>query len=357
MPAKEPTFSAKLLIWIFKGVNKLIPWHKLPKYIGVINLLAYRDDYRAHNLYDTYPDESYQGTTTTDPMPDSRYLTARESDGKFNDLVEPRIGCAGARFGRNVPREHTKPPNHDELLNPNPRLISEQLLARSEFKPATIVNLLAAAWIQFQTHDWFAHINSTTETVEVLLPEGDKWSDAQMKIARTQADKPLDEVDKQYPAYRNQNTAWWDGSQIYGSSEERTKALRGQAVNGKLTLDSTKTGDFLPRNPDGLPDTGFNNNWWIGLELLHTLFALEHNAICDKLFENHPDWTSDKLFDTARLINCALMAKVHLVSLLFLSTLPSHSSLCSSMADSLPGRFTQWNGLRPSSIILRSRLL
>ena len=44
---------------------------------------------------------------------------------------------------------------------------------------------------------------------------------------------------------------------------------------------------------------------------MHTLFALEHNAICDKLLEGHPDWTSDKLFDTARLINNSLACRIH----------------------------------------------
>jgi hypothetical protein len=309
----KPSFGGRILIWIFKVVNKIIAWHRLPKFIGVINLLAFRDELRAYNLYDTYPAESYQGTEETDPLTDKRYLNARESDGRFNNLKEPRMGCQGMRLGRNVPRPNTKPPNHEELLNPNPRVISDRLLARqpSKFKPATIINLLAAAWIQFQVHDWFAHSNSTEENVDVPLPEGDKWSDGSMAIARTEADKPLDNTDEQSPAYRNQNTAWWDGSQIYGSSEEATKKLRGQSVNGKLTLDSDKMGgSFLPRDSSGVPITGFNNTWWIGLELMHTLFALEHNTICDKLAESHPDWPSDRLFDIARLINCALMAKV-----------------------------------------------
>lgn len=315
MPTHEPSFSARILIWIFKGVNKLVAWHKLPKIIGVINLLAFRDELRAYNLYDTYPDESFQGNPETDPMPDTKYLGVRESDGKFNDVKEPRMGCVGMRFGRNVPRKDTRPPSHAELLSPNPRLISERLLARQpgQFKPATIVNLLAAAWIQFQTHDWFAHYNDTNEEVQIPLPEGDKWSDPQMKVARTQADNALTMTDEEAPAYRNQNTAWWDGSQIYGATEAKTTALRGQSINGKLTLDSTKTASFLPRDANGIPDTGFNNNWWLGLELMHTLFALEHNAICDELHAKHAEWTSDQLFDTARLVNCALMAKIHTV--------------------------------------------
>jgi hypothetical protein len=48
----------------------------------------------------------------------------------------------------------------------------------------------------------------------------------------------------------------------------------------------------------------------IGMEMLHTLFAMEHNTICDFLRNNHPDWDRGLIFDKARLINCALMAKV-----------------------------------------------
>jgi Animal haem peroxidase len=43
------------------------------------------------------------------------------------------------------------------------------------------------------------------------------------------------------------------------------------------------------------------------------LFAMEHNSICNHLRGAKSDWTSDQLFDTARLINCTLMAKIHTV--------------------------------------------
>ena len=39
----------------------------------------------------------------------------------------------------------------------------------------------------------------------------------------------------------------------------------------------------------------------------------EHNAICEALLREHPDWSDDRLYDTARLINAAVMAKIHTV--------------------------------------------
>ncbi|KAF2848410.1 heme peroxidase [Plenodomus tracheiphilus IPT5] len=311
----KPSLPARGLISAYKSINKLVPWHKLPTLVGVLNLSAYRYELRQKNLYDVYPSPDDQGTPGCPHMTDDRYRHVRHSDGLFNDLSAPKMGCMGMRFGRNVPRNLTTKPSDEDILTPNPRLISEELLKRDTFKPATILNLLAAAWIQFQVHDWFQHHNSTTDKYDVPLPDGDNWQSAsgKMQIEKTLADVSLGEQDTATPAYHNQNTHWWDGSQIYGSSEVRTKELRGQAKNGKLAVDAQKFATYLPRDADGIPQTGFNTNWWLGLEMLHTVFVLEHNAICDELVKAYPDWTSEKLFNTARLITCALMAKIHTV--------------------------------------------
>jgi len=59
--------------------------------------------------------------------------------------------------------------------------------------------------------------------------------------------------------------------------------------------------------------------------MLHTLFALEHNAICDMIRRAHRDWGGDKIFDKARLVNCALMAKIHTVE--WTPTILAHPAL------------------------------
>jgi hypothetical protein len=150
----------------------------------------------------------------------------------------------------------------------------------------------------------------------IELPPGDTWKDGgkrQMHLDKTKPDKILSDTDHKSPGYRNLNTAWWDSSQIYGSDEGVTQSLRNMDSDGKLALAKDGREQFIPRDKHGLPKTGFNNNWWIGMEILHTLFALEHNSICDMLRRNYPDWTGDQIFDKARLVNCALMAKIHTV--------------------------------------------
>jgi hypothetical protein len=47
--------------------------------------------------------------------------------------------------------------------------------------------------------------------------------------------------------------------------------------------------------------------------MLHTLFTLEHNHICDLLAAQFPNWTDVQLYGKARLINSALMARIHTV--------------------------------------------
>jgi len=294
------------LIFLFKPINALVPWHRLPKWLGVLNLIALRAELREKNLHDTDPDPD---PASAPALPPER-LYARVSEGWSNDLQHPMMGCALRRFGRNVPRTHARAPSPDQLMRPSPRLISEKLLKREKFQPATTLNLLAAAWIQFQVHDWVAHEEDAQESHSIPLPPGDSWPQKEMRVRKTKPDAKTSALDEQSPAYRNTDSHWWDGSQIYGSDTPETQALRHKCPDGKLEL----TKDFfLPVGDHGMPLSGFTENWWIGLEFLHTLFAREHNAICDRLRLENPHWPDEQIFDTARLVNTALMAKIHTV--------------------------------------------
>jgi len=313
----QPSLLERIEIATFHFINKYVPWYKLPGFFGAINLSALRVELRGYNLYDGYASATpIQGNQQDEPLPDPRYVEARHSDGKFNSLEMPRMGCAGMRFGRNFPREHCQRPTEEQLMTPNPRIISERLMARKPggFIPATTLNLLAAAWIQFQTHDWFNHeLSKETPSLNIPISDDDKWPSHPMKLPKTKPDDVLDPSDVKCPGYKNESTAWWDGSQIYGSTEAMTTLLRNKLPDGKLELIQHGAESFLPREVDGTARTGFNNNWWIGLEILHTLFALEHNALCDMFKGAYPTWTGDQIFDKARLVNCALMAKIHTV--------------------------------------------
>jgi hypothetical protein len=297
---------------IYHAVNRFVPWHRLPGLLGALNLAVFRRELRRKNLHDTSRHDA--GATAHVPAFERRFLVSRTSDGTYNDLDHPEMGSSGYRFGRNVPLADAFPEAESHLLDPNPREISERLLRRREFVPAGTLNLLAAAWIQFQVHDWFSHrLAAPGQEWRLPVPSGgDTWGDSEMPIRRTQADTTRTPEDSALPpTYVNENSHWWDGSQIYGSEQKITDRLRSH-TDGKLIFDEA-TG-CLPIDPaTGIPVTGFTNNWWAGLTILHNLFAREHNAICDLLRREHRSWSDERIFDVARLINVALMAKIHTV--------------------------------------------
>jgi hypothetical protein len=189
--------------------------------------------------------------------------------------------------------------------------VSLELLTRDRFKPATSLNVLAAAWIQFQLHDWISHgHNEKHESIDVPLEPSDTWPERPMRVRRTGRDRTRPEKPAHpLPTFQNHETHWWDGSQIYGSSADTLQRVRA-GHDGKLAIGADR---LLPVDSEGIEVTGVTGNWWVGLGLLHTLFTLEHNAICDRLQKAHPHWSDDDLFDRARLVNAAVMAKIHTV--------------------------------------------
>ena len=109
------------------------------------------------------------------------------------------------------------------------------------------------------------------------------------------------------PTYANTETPWWDGSQIYGTTPEQQRFARS-GEHGKLRIGPDGLVP-LPTDPDHNP--ALVPGFWLGLAMLQTLFTLEHNAICDRLRADYPSWSDDELFEKARLINAALIAKIH----------------------------------------------
>ncbi len=235
----------------------------------------------------------------------------RTPDGNCNDLEQTRMGGTGIRFGRNVPLESAYP--DPQLMEPNPRLVSRELMTRDDIKEVDFLSYWAAAWIQFMVHDWMAHKNSESEYHQVPLDSDDPLYaelGPDMAIAKTELDPTWSPYEGTPPAYINRLTHWWDGSQLYGSDEETSRRLR-TLQDGKLKLSPDGR---LPMNPDtGQPLTGFTENWWLGLQMFHELFVREHNTIAETLKAAYPNWTDDELFNKARMINAAIMAKIHTV--------------------------------------------
>jgi hypothetical protein len=273
----------------------------LPLYPGLLALLLRRRQLQARNLFDT-------GVALADgsaaPTSDGRML-----DGSWNDAASPRMGSVGARFGRNIPLDHTYPEQPPRLLQPSPRLVSRELMTRDRFIPATTLNVLAAAWIQFEVHDWVFHgIPDEREPHEIALADDDPWHERPLRINRTRPDPTWD--GSGVPTWASTETHWWDGSQIYGTDPE-TAARRRTGEGGKLRIDER---GLPPRElEEGLDYRGVPGSLWIGLAILDSLFVREHNAVCDHLHTHYPDLSDDQLYARARLVVAALLAKIHTV--------------------------------------------
>jgi hypothetical protein len=196
-------------------------------------------------------------------------------------------------------------------LQPNPRVVSRKLLTREEFTPATTVNNLAAAWLQFMVHDWFSHgRGDKTQPWRLPMDADDPWPQKPMEIPRTIPDPTRPPGHSDYPpTFLNTESAWWDASQLYGVSLEHQQRAR-TGKDGKLHVGvATRPPHSSARDIDADPtkEPGF----WMGILMLTELFQMEHNAICDKLKSEYPNYDDEELFQLARLICGALQAKIH----------------------------------------------
>jgi hypothetical protein len=304
---------------------------------GLLVLKHIREHLLTNNLHDPHVD--YKGHKEVDCS--KQNTNFRSADGTCTDKNNAYAGAAGTAFGRNVPPEFIVKNPKADLMNPNPVQVSREFFTREEFKPVPFLNMLAASWIQFMNHDWLTHgKNSEKNPHRISKPEG-----GEIEVERTR----VNTLDKsQYKSEfgnvtTNEVTHWWDGSQVYGSNQEEQNVLRS-FDEGKMRTVKVNGRELLPTDPHYNPSqnkqnqgrelTGLRDNMWVGLSMLQHLFVLEHNAIADMLIKKHVKagangfyvWTNGKdvknfsareldehVFQTARLINAAIMAKIHTV--------------------------------------------
>jgi hypothetical protein len=289
-------------------LDRRFGWDGLPIPLSLAVLVGLRNELRRHNLHDSDLLPISSPVAVPDPPADT---TVRTADGSYNDLASPRAGMAGTRFGRNIPLSSIDPDPEKTLLEPNPREISRRLLTREEFLPATTVNALVAVWLQFMIKDWFSHGHGDTErAITVPLSADDPWEQHPMLVPRTVADPTRPGGADGPPTFVNKLTHWWDLSSIYGASQDEREQRRTHE-GGHLRIGA---GGVVPL-PDGDPtrDPTREPGFWVGMAMMASLFALEHNAICDRLAKAHPTWNDEELYERARLVNAAVVAKIHTV--------------------------------------------
>jgi hypothetical protein len=246
--------------------------------------------------------------------------------------------------------------------------------ANCDYQKAPFFNVIAAYWIQFMTHDWFSHMEEGHNAPE-YMDVGCKTelvNNVETPLTPEQVAKlgcrPGDRVDRTYvqqdappstftagnkeylsrapKTFANNSTAWWDASQIYGyddTSRRRVKRdpkdpamlllepMAGSSDRGYLPL--LQPGDPIQPQWSGQESVAFPDNWSIGLSFLHNLFAREHNSFVAEFRQEsarkpnadsglrdpsnakrvicNKDVTPDELFEVARLVVAAEIAKIH----------------------------------------------
>jgi Animal haem peroxidase len=345
----------------------------------------------------------------------------RTLSGVCNDIRNPAMGSKGQLFARQVEFEATYPDlEHDEyaknrhggrlsLLTPDPQVISRKLFTRDQsqtpncnqghgapsagecsYKKAPFFNVLAAFWVQFMTHDWFSHLdearNDQSHIMTHLGCESERVNNAERPISPARAaelgcrqtdkmesaliaDKTdpesfryngVSRLKRSYRTTRNNVTAWWDASQIYGYDERSRHRMRldpkdpaklemvmlaersgpddrqGYLPEFRVACDTgVLVADCDPLQPEwaGQEAAAFPDNWTIGTSFFQNLFVREHNNIVDALRDmarksqqsdsglRNPDKPDEaitygrlsdrEIFEVARLVVAAEIAKIH----------------------------------------------
>jgi hypothetical protein len=333
----------------------------------------------------------------------------RTLNGICNDVFNPAMGSTGMLFARNVQFEQTFPDvssdplaraRHGDrigLLTPDPQVISRLLFTREQSEPgrcnlgqglpdsspdadcdyqaAPFFNVLAAFWIQFMTHDWFSHLEEGRNASEQMRMgcAAQREGGAERPLTPEEAERlgcrPDDMIDRSLVAEdapaptfthdgtqrlaraprttRNNVTAWWDASQIYGYDETSARRVKRDPRDGARLLLEQRGSDergYLPllaaddpQNPmwRGQEAVAFPDNWSIGMSFYHNVFVREHNAFVDafraraqaapdedsglrnpaapdRVIRN-ADVTPEELYQAARLVVAAEIAKIHTI--------------------------------------------
>jgi len=251
-------------------------------------------------------------------------LAHRTIDGSNNHPDHLTLGAAGTVLRRMSPAHYG-----DGIWvmaganRPSARVISNAVCADTQ----SAINSLGASDMLWQWGQFLDHDIDLTEANPPFGPEhirpatGDPFFDPQ-STGLSQIDffrskfHPGTGISVDYPRQQfNHITHYADGSNVYGSDEERATALRTNDGTGTLRVSA---GDFLPFNTDGLPNAGgtgpelflagdIRANEQVGLTAMHILFVREHNRLALEIAANDPLLSGEEIYQAARRMVGALM--------------------------------------------------
>ncbi len=242
-------------------------------------------------------------------------LRFRTVDGSDNNLSDPTLNEADTDFTRIGPANFADG-YYAMQPGPNPREISNIVVANGPTNADLQVNGVALsgmmyAWGQFIDHDLdLEKAGTNTADISIPVPPGDPTLPAGTIIPLTRvAIDPATGVPGHPAAAINSITGWLDGSMVYGSDAATAASLRlpdghmKTSAGGNLPIVNTPQGPAFAAG-----DTRAQEN--PDLTALQTLFVREHNYQVDQLHREHPTWSGDQLYETAKAITTAEIANI-----------------------------------------------
>lgn len=271
-------------------------------------------------------------------------------DGRGNSRVNPLRGSAGVSLLRFAPSAYPDGRSAPAGSNrPGARALSNAFSSQS----ASVSNDRGMSdfvyvFGQFLDHD-IGLSTTGSESFPVPVPAGDTSFDprgtgtATIPLNRSAFNPASGSSSPRQQL--NAITAFVDGSQVYGSSESRSRALRTFS-GGRM---KTSAGNMLPFNTGGLdnandarrfPDSSLflagdvraNEN--PELASLQTLFVREHNRLASSIQAGNPRLSDERVYQRARR-----MVIAELQAITWNEFLPALLG---------PGAVPAWRGYRPS---------
>lgn len=276
---------------------------------------------------------------------DNRY---RSYDGAYNNLQKPFWGKIGCHLLRDAPLAYAD--NSAEMAErvrsktgeniPNPRDVSNTLCQRprllktknnGQHQPEKGVNNAQTndqpseksvhknsglsdfmwVWSQFLEHELvLLDTHQPREVMDISVMQGDpvfEWGGS-IPFSRSRYDPATGSGVNNPRQQVNGQTAFLDGSSIYGTDVLRAAALRRFDGTGRLKCSESLHGDLLSYNLAGFqnaqsasntePSAYFLSgdvrvNEHVMVSAMHTLFMREHNRLCMELPARYPYLAGD----------------------------------------------------------------
>ncbi len=275
------------------------------------------------------------GLRADDDLPSTRALPSgpfRTIDGTGNNVAHPSWGAVNA----DLLRLHVAPAYGDGVSTPsgahrpNPRVISNNVVAQPNKPGEPGISNYIWMWGQFMDHDLDLTPSSAiagppgcSEVGNIPVPTGDPIFDpastgtAVIDFCRSVFDSATGTGPHNPRQAPNVITGFLDASNVYGSDTVRANTLRKNDGSGELLTSVGDNGEvLLPHNTFGLPNGGdprttlfvagdmrVNEN--NALTSMHTLFMREHNFWARRIRQEagpHSSLSDDDIYYRARAI-------------------------------------------------------